>query len=412
MAQAFARWTRRGTALLDLEGHGREEFIDGIDVSRTVAWFTTIYPVALTLSPGTAHDATKQISEQLRAVPHHGMNYGLLRYLNGDSTIAKQLTEAPQPQVGFLYLGTVDQRGTQSSLFRAANESAGPGQSPKNSRPHLLEIFLKVESEQLKASWMFSRNLHRRETIRTLSEYFLESLRSLIRQADATRAEPAPRRFPLAGLDEPALARLVESTEAIEDLYPLAPIQQGMLFHSLYHTESSVYCQKVGRWFDGELNVAALQQAWQSVVDRHAVLRTAFHWKDLEQPLQLVHRNVTLSWHEDDWRGLSEVEQQQRLDAFVQSDQEQGFDLTRPPLMRLSLIRIADDSHYFHWSFHHGLLDGWCVNHRTDPARSDPIPALCVGLCDTARSPAAARATRSGHSPAAQCATDVLRTRE
>jgi non-ribosomal peptide synthase protein (TIGR01720 family) len=163
--------------------------------------------------------------------------------------------------VGFLYLGTVDQRGTQSSLFRAANESAGPGQSPKNSRPHLLEIFLKVEAEQLKASWMFSRNLHRRETIRTLSEYFLESLRSLIRQADATRAEPAPRRFPLIGLDEPALARLVESTERSKTL-PLAPIQQGMLFHSLYHTESWCLLPESRPPFDGGLNVAALQQAW------------------------------------------------------------------------------------------------------------------------------------------------------
>ena len=290
------------------------------------------------------------------------MNYGLLRYLTEDSTIAERLNEAPQPEVGFLYLGTVDQRGTQSSLFRAADESAGPGQSPKNSRPHLLEIVLKVESEQLKASWIFSRNLHRRETIRTLNEYFLESLRDLISHADGPRAESAAGRFPLAGLDEPALARLVESTETIEDLYPLSPMQQGMLFHSLYNSESSVYCQKVGRWFHGELNVAAFQQAWQSVVDRHAVLRTTFHWENLEQPLQLVHRKVTLSWHEEDWRGLADGEQQQRLDSFIQRDQERAFDLTRPPLMRLSLIRIADDAHYFHWSFHHCLLDGWCIN--------------------------------------------------
>jgi non-ribosomal peptide synthase protein (TIGR01720 family) len=363
ITQAFSRWTGRATLLLDLEGHGREEFIDGIDVSRTVGWFTSIYPVALALDPDTTpHEAAKQIARQLRAVPHHGMNYGLLRYLTQDSAIAKQLNEAPQPEVGFLYLGTVDQRGIQSSFFRAANESAGPGQSPKNSRPHLLEVIVKVESEHLKASWMFSCGLHRRETIRTLNEYFLDSLRSLIRHADVPRTETAPARFPLAGLDGPALARLAESSDAIEDLYPLSPMQQGMLFHSLYHSESSVYCQRVGRWFHGDLNVSAFQQAWQSVVDRHAVLRTTFHWKDLDRPLQLVHQKVPLSWREQDWRGLGEAEQQRRLDGFIQGDQERGFDLTRPPLMRLSLMRLADDVHYFHWSFHHCLLDGWCIN--------------------------------------------------
>jgi len=363
VTQAFSRWTGQATVLLDLEGHGREEFIEGVDVTRTVGWFTTIYPVALTLAPrATHHDATKQISERLRAVPRHGMNYGLLRYLTEDSTIAQRLKEAPQPEVGFLYLGRVDQKGTQSSLFRAATEWAGPGTSPKNRRPHLLEIALEVESEQLKVSWMFSRNVHRPETIRSLNEYFLESLRSLIRHADEPKAESAPSRYPLSGLDEPTVARLVKSAEGIEDLYPLSPMQHGMLFHSLYSSDSNIYCQKIGRWFHGDLNVPALQQAWQSVVDRQTVLRTTFHWEELERPLQAVHQKVTLSWHEEDWRALPDVEQQRRLDSFIENDSRRGFDLTVPPLMRLSLIRLADDVHYFHWSFHHALLDGWCIN--------------------------------------------------
>jgi non-ribosomal peptide synthase protein (TIGR01720 family) len=363
VTQAFSRWTGEATVLLDLEGHGREEFIDGIDVTRTVGWFTTIYPVALTLEPGaTHHDATKQISGRLRAIPRHGMNYGLLRYLAEDSTIAERLKEAPQPEVGFLYLGRVDQKGTQSSLFRAATEWAGPGASPKNRRPHLLEIALEVESEQLKTSWTFSRNVHRPETIRSLNEYFLESLRSLIHHADASKTEPAPSRYPLSGLDQARVARLVKSAEEIEDLYPLSPMQHGMLFHSLYSSDSNIYCQKIGRWFHGDLNVPALQQAWQSVVDRQTVLRTTFHWEELERPLQAVHHKVALSWHEEDWRGLPDVEQQQRLDSFIENDSQRGFDLTVPPLMRLSLIRLADDVHYFHWSFHHALLDGWCIN--------------------------------------------------
>jgi non-ribosomal peptide synthase protein (TIGR01720 family) len=361
-AEAFSRWTGRTTLLLDLEGHGREEFIEGIDVSRTLGWFTTIFPVALELAPGTtAHTATKQISQQLRAVPHHGLNYGLLRYLTEDPEVAERITGAPKPEVGFLYLGAGDQRGNRSSLVGAADESAGPGQSANSVRPHLLEIVARVESERLRVSWQFSHNRHRRETIQALNEAFVDSLRSLISNRDRPQPETA-QLFPLAGLDERSLARLIESTGPVEDLYPLSPMQQGMLFHSLYSSETSIYCQKVGRWFRGELNIPAWQQAWQSVVDRHAVLRTTFHWEELENPLQAVHRSVTLSWHEEDWRRVAETEQQERLDSFVENDSVRGFELTRPPLMRLSLIRLADDLHYFHWSFHHCLLDGWCIN--------------------------------------------------
>ena len=97
-------------------------------------------------------------------------------------------------------------------------------------------------------------------------------------------------------------------------------------------------------------------------MERHSVLRTTFHWDGLEKPLQAVRPEVSLDWHEEDWRGLPEAEQQRRLDAFIDSDSERGFDLTRLPLMRLHLVRITDDSHYFHWSFHHCLLDGWCIN--------------------------------------------------
>ena len=231
-AQAFGRWTGGTTLLLDLEGHGREEFVEGIDASRTLGWFTTIYPVALKLDQHSAGDATKAIREQLRAVPHHGMNYGLLRYLNEDAAIAKRLSGAPAPEVGFLYLGAVDQRGTRSSSFGAAAESPGPGHSARSSRSHLLELVVKVEAERLRLAWAFSRNLHRRETIQALNDYLLESLRAFIGSGNESQAAHAPVQFPLAGLDEPALTRLMESTGAIDDLYPLSPMQHGMLFHS------------------------------------------------------------------------------------------------------------------------------------------------------------------------------------
>jgi len=148
-------------------------------------------------------------------------------------------------------------------------------------------------------------------------------------------------------------------TRNIEDIYPLSPMQQGMLFHSLYAPETGVYFEQSSYTLRGDLNIPAFERAWQRVIDRHPVLRTAFVWEGLDEPLQVVHRRVELPLEKQDWRGLSEDEQETRLEAFLQADRERGFDLGKAPLIRLTLIRTADDVYHFVWSHHHLLLDGW-----------------------------------------------------
>jgi len=151
------------------------------------------------------------------------------------------------------------------------------------------------------------------------------------------------------------------SKRNIEAVYALSPMQLGMLFHSLYGPESGVYFEQLSCTLRGELDVRAFQHAWQRVVDRHPILRTAFVWKNLERMLQVVHRRVELSWEEQDWRDLSAAEQETRREAFLRADRARGFDLSRAPLMRLALFRTADDAHTFVWSHHHILLDGWSL---------------------------------------------------
>ncbi len=145
----------------------------------------------------------------------------------------------------------------------------------------------------------------------------------------------------------------------IEDIYELSPLQQGILFHSLYAPESAVYFVQLCYALHGNLNVVAFEQAWQEVVARHAALRTAYYWENLEKPLQVVHRQVKVPLVQDDWRDIELVEQPQKLQIFLSSDRTSGFDFTQPCLMRLHLIRCTDDSCYFIWSKHHLILDGW-----------------------------------------------------
>jgi amino acid adenylation domain-containing protein len=147
--------------------------------------------------------------------------------------------------------------------------------------------------------------------------------------------------------------------ENIEDIYKLSPTQQGLLFHTLYDRESGVYCDRYNITLKGNLNTVAFEQAWQQLAKRHAVLRTSFHWEDIDEPMQVVHRQVELPLEQQDWRGINSVQQQQQLESFLTTDQKRGFELSHPPLMRLALIQMADEVYQFIWSNHHILWDGW-----------------------------------------------------
>jgi amino acid adenylation domain-containing protein len=151
------------------------------------------------------------------------------------------------------------------------------------------------------------------------------------------------------------------SKRNIEAVYSLSPMQQGMLFHSLYAPESGVYFEQLSATLRGDLDLAAFERAWQRVMDRHPILRTAFAWKSLDRSLQVVHRRVSLQLEQRDWRGASPTEQEARLEGFLQADRARGFDLSRAPLMRLALLRTAEDAYEFVWSHHHILLDGWSL---------------------------------------------------
>ena len=148
--------------------------------------------------------------------------------------------------------------------------------------------------------------------------------------------------------------------ETISDIYELSPMQQGMLFHSLYNSTSGMYCEQRSCLLKGELSVSAFKQAWQAVIDRHTILRTAFYWEEVENPLQVVYQRVELPWIEYDWRGLTKTEQEEKLTAFLVNEQEKGFTLDHAPLMSCGLMQVEENAYYFVWNYHHLLLDGWC----------------------------------------------------
>jgi amino acid adenylation domain-containing protein len=145
----------------------------------------------------------------------------------------------------------------------------------------------------------------------------------------------------------------------IETIYPLSPMQQGMLFHTLLSPQAGTYVPQVCFTLEGDLNIDTLRQCWQAVLLQHPALRTAFYWEQRDKPFQIVFRQVTLPWEYQDWRNIFPEQHSQQLQNFLQRDRQAGFDLKTPPLMRLALIQRSDTQFYLIWAQHHLLLDGW-----------------------------------------------------
>jgi non-ribosomal peptide synthase protein (TIGR01720 family) len=187
LGQAFSQWMGMDSVLVDLEGHGRETFSESIDLSRTVGWFTSVFPVLLAGNNSQPGEALKAVKEQLRRIPNRGFGYGVLRYLSSEE-IALKLKALPQAEVTFNYLGQFDQSLPPSSLFKIASQSTGNLYSPRGSRAYLLEINGFVAVGQLRLEWSFSEAVHRRETVQRLAEGYIEALRSLIAHCQSPEA--------------------------------------------------------------------------------------------------------------------------------------------------------------------------------------------------------------------------------
>ncbi|MGB8509507.1 MAG: amino acid adenylation domain-containing protein [Pyrinomonadaceae bacterium] len=147
----------------------------------------------------------------------------------------------------------------------------------------------------------------------------------------------------------------------VEDIHPLSPMQQGMLFHTLYSPHLGVFFEQFTCKLKGRLNPDFLRRAWQQVIDRQQILRSAFVWEGIDEPLQVVRQRVTLPWTELDWSGLSPDELKQRLDEFLEQDRRRGFKLNKAPLIRVAVIKLPDEAVYMVLSFDHLLLDGWSM---------------------------------------------------
>ncbi|MDQ7808842.1 amino acid adenylation domain-containing protein [Amycolatopsis sp. A133] len=410
LGRVLAGWTGHDRVVLELEGHGREEIFGDVDLSRTVGWFTTLYPCPVQIPRDGGWGAVlKSVKESLRAAPDRGLGYGALRYL-GETPLG-----APRPVVAFNYLGRFDladgegygtaiiaeagRRDAVASagggpdgvagaqrphalapagepdavpgagrpdtaapageLFRSAPSAIGLSRAPHLTGTARLDVTAAVTAAgELEFEWTYSPGAHEPGTVARLADGVLAA----VREITAHCTEPGaggrtPSDFPLAAATQAELDRLLGDGRAVEDVYPLTPMQAGMLFHSL--SEPGTYLEQVSFTLSGADDPAALERAWRRAVEEIPALRTAVRWTGVREPVQVVHRSVTLPVTVHDWRQRSDPDAAFR--QLLAADRDAGLDPAVAPLMRVALIRLAGARIRLLWTFHHVILDGWSV---------------------------------------------------
>ncbi|SDU98318.1 non-ribosomal peptide synthetase [Pseudomonas mucidolens] len=361
LARVLCRWSQQSAVAIQLEGHGREALFDEQDISRTMGWFTSLFPVKLT--PAADLDASiKQIKEQLRQLPNKGIGYGLLRYC-GDAASQAALADLGEPRITFNYLGQFDAdfAADQGALFMPAPESDGAARSERGELSNWLSINGQVYGAELELSWTFSTGMYQRNTVQALADDYAAELAALIEHcSSAQQSGVTPSDFNLVNFTQAQLERLPVNPRDIADLYPLSPMQQGILFHTLHEPDGPAYTNQL-RVDVQQLDAERFRAAWQQTLDAHDILRTAFVWPpEMSAPVQIVLGSVPMPLVIHDWQGRANLEQ--ALDQLAAEDLDAGFQLDRAPLLRVILVRTGASTYHLIYTSHHILMDGWSTS--------------------------------------------------
>lgn len=387
VGSVLTRWIGSDHILLNLEGHGREELFDDVDVSRTTGWFTSIFPVKLVIHENASiSQRIKSVKEQLRSIPENGFGYGILRYL-ADTEIAETMVPQKEAEISFNYLGQFDTR-KDGGIFRMIMErSLMPSDhGVENNRDHKMDIIAFIAEEELNIGIFYSSSLHESSTVNTLLSDIVKELDGIIEHCLSDNSGGlTPSDFPMANLTQDELDHM-EDASGVADIYPMTPVQQGLLFHTLL--EQGVYVTQFHWSIQGDLNREAFLEAWRRVLERHEALRASFWWNRNDKDLQIVHKHVDFPHQILDWRNLSDEEQKRNFNKLLKDDRSTGYDLKSAPLMRIYMVREHDNSYRVLWSHHHIIIDGWClglifkdlfesyvaISHNREPVLENPVP--------------------------------------
>jgi amino acid adenylation domain-containing protein/non-ribosomal peptide synthase protein (TIGR01720 family) len=334
---SMTAWSGERTVLLDLEGHGREALFEGIDLSHTVGWFTSVYPVLLELPPAggwLADPGTtlRAVRDQLARLPQRGIGYSLLRYLSGPE-VARQLQSLPQADITFNYLGQRDRLLAEANLFEEVLADSGAphihARHPASRRPYLFEVTCLIQGGQLQLYWNYSPTAHRSSTVESLSDNFIAALRAIIAHCRAVSG-----------------GKTILPAAASEQ-FGLAPGQRAMVRPAHQQVNRGIYNVRWAFECIGPLDSKRLRSAWQQLIARHTALRATLV-RQGEEYRQVFQPQVEIPWAEHTTENGADALPEHHISPFDPA-----------PLMRLDLMHTGPERHILVWHQSHLLIDGW-----------------------------------------------------
>ncbi|WP_046759327.1 condensation domain-containing protein, partial [Kordia jejudonensis] len=355
------------TITIGVEGHGREDIFEEIDISNTVGWFTNVYPLVLKASnENTIPDLIKSTKEQLREVPEKGIGYGILRYMSTDTALQEKLANSTW-DIEFNYLGQLDNTLSENTWLSAANES--PGENLHKNTPHKTRLNVNsfIADGELQLSFEYSKKSYNAETIKAIGTAYINVLEAIIAHCVAeTAIVKTPSDYELHGkINYKELDTFFETAgkkaDQITSVYELSPMQEGMLFHGLYDDDSISYTNQIIMGFPENLNIEIFEKACNHVLKNYSILRSGFYYQNLSTPIQAVYNSVAMPITIVDFTQFSNTEITQKVNTFIAEDQKRKFNFNAPPLMRITLVQLPNGNYTMIWTYHHIILDGWSM---------------------------------------------------
>jgi amino acid adenylation domain-containing protein/non-ribosomal peptide synthase protein (TIGR01720 family) len=302
----------------------------------------------------------KEIKERLNRVPGKGIGYGILKYLTRE-VYKRDIKFKQKPRISFNYLGQFDADVNRMS-FSIAEEPVGKCQSEKGERVYELDVTGMIIRKQLRMTVVYNREQYKTETMEIFLDNYKGELRRLIDYCAAReKFEPTPCDLTYRELSIPEVDRL-NRKYSLTDIYPLTPLQEGMLFHNLYNKQSSAYFEQFSYRLSGRLDISLVEKSINRLFERYEILRTAFVYEGLPRPLQIVLRERKVDFYYEDVSGIAPVEERERyIREYKEKDRRRSFNLSNGVLMRAAVLKTDMEEYEFIWSFHHILMDGWCI---------------------------------------------------
>jgi amino acid adenylation domain-containing protein/non-ribosomal peptide synthase protein (TIGR01720 family) len=368
LALTICEKERTEKIVIGLEGHGREDIAEGIDTSRTVGWFTSLYPVLLELKKDiNISDAIKSVKEQLRRIPDKGLGYGVLKYIKRD----EKLSGKDDRDLVFNYLGQLDNVVSGGKWLSSAEESTGSNAGDELEIKNKLSLNARIQSGELIINWSYSKLHFEEETISKLIENYQTILEKLIThciEQKKTGMIFTPSDYGLGNeISFEELDRFLNESlkdglrkDLIDGIYRLSGLQKGMLFHGMYDGKAGAYIEQLSCDIENP-DMEIIQQSWSYVLSRHSILRSGFYYDEFSIPVQCVYKNAEIPVTILDYRNFNKERQLAEVKKYVEADRLKGFDFKSYPLMRIVLVRLSEDNYKMLWTWHHILFDGWSM---------------------------------------------------